>query len=91
MKKKWTFVKPFKRLNPLGSPSENDRQVTTNYGQTYQSCMEALFGSGGPGYEPCNVTDPCWQNMTRSDNVGYSLTHQALYFMWGKQRGKVIH
>lgn len=91
VKNKWTIVEPLKRLIPLGRPRKNDQKETSNIGQAYQPCMEALLGSGGPGYEPCNVTDQCWQVMTSAVNVGYTLTHQALYFMLGISRGKVLH
>ncbi|EDO43037.1 predicted protein [Nematostella vectensis] len=84
--KTWSVVRRFRKLNkaPKRHLAFNDKKAGT---QAPQPCMEALFGSAGPGSKTCNVTDACWTAMRRPGALGYELTHQALYFMFGEERG----
>ncbi|EDO27725.1 predicted protein [Nematostella vectensis] len=83
--KTWSVVRRFRKLSkaPKRHLAFNDKKAGT---QAPQPCMEALFGSAGPGSKTCNVTDACWTAMRRPGALGYELTHQALYFMFGEER-----
>lgn len=86
---KWKIVRPFRKL--VHRPSNvTEHDVRNKSGFAMQPCMEAIHGSGGSAQ--CNITNECWKLMTRTDGMGYTLTHQALYYMFAQQiNGETVY
>ncbi|XP_027695519.1 UPF0764 protein C16orf89 homolog isoform X1 [Vombatus ursinus] len=51
------------------------------------SCMALLLGTKEEGLQPCTVTDVCRELMTKPGCMGYTLSHQLLYFLIAKMKG----
>ena len=84
----WTIIKPRRDLNfELYVPVSTSRAIN-EIGNPHQECLAALHGSARNGHKSCLITDKCWNAMTRKGEVGYTLTHQALFFMLGEIQGQ---
>lgn len=83
----WKTAKRFKRVNPRLVTAINMKILHNDILQDYKPCLAKLLGSPEYGSKPCNVTEDCWEVMMRPGEIGYVLTHQALYFMFGEQKG----
>ena len=83
----WKTAKRFKRVNPSLVTAINIKILHNDILQDYKPCLAKLLGSPEYGSKPCNVTEDCWEVMMRPGEIGYVLTHQALYFMFGEQKG----
>ena len=86
--KPWLVVKPYKRIDQNLSTVVDKRKLSDDILDMYEPCLARLLGSPGYGDKPCDVSQECWELMVRPGEIGYVLTHQALYFMLGEQRGK---
>lgn len=84
----WQTVKRNRRIKPNLATAFNKRKLSDDILRKYEPCLARLLGSPGYGDKPCDVTEECWEVMMRPGEVGYVLTHQALYFMFGEQRGE---
>ncbi|XP_066930381.1 UPF0764 protein C16orf89 homolog isoform X1 [Clytia hemisphaerica] len=49
-------------------------------------CMKGLLGTSSTK-KKCTVEDDCWSVMNKEGNFGYTITHQALFFMLGISLG----
>ncbi|XP_068729194.1 UPF0764 protein C16orf89 homolog isoform X2 [Montipora capricornis] len=83
----WHTVRRHNTVNPNLVTRFTMGQLSNDILQRYESCLARLLGSPLHGGKPCDVTSECWNLMIRPGEVGYMLTHQALYFMLGEQRG----
>ena len=86
--KPWRVIKPDKALHhSLASRPYVTHGIEGSRldGRKYEACVAQLLGSLGT--RPCDVTDACWGMMVTHGAIGYGLTHKALYFMFGEQRG----
>ena len=83
----WLTVKKYKRIDPNLTTAFDKRKLSDDILRDYQPCLAKLLGSPSYGNKPCYVPEDCWEVMVRSGEVGYVLTHQALYFLFGEQRG----
>ena len=86
----WHTVRRHNTINPNLVTRFRMGQLSNDILQRYESCLARLLGSPLYGGKPCDVTSECWNLMIRPGEVGYMLTHQALYFMLGEQRGESI-
>ena len=86
--KPWLLVKPYKRINQNLISAVDKRKLSDDILHVYEPCLAKLLGSPGYGDKPCDVSQECLEVMLRPGEIGYVLTHQALYFMFGEQRGK---
>ena len=84
----WRTVRRHNSINPNLVTGFNQGQLSDDILWKYESCLARLLGSPVHGGKPCVITAECWGLMTRPGETGYVLTHQALYFMLGEQRGK---
>ena len=84
----WRTVRRHNTINPNLVTGFNEEQLSDDILRKYESCLARLLGSPVHGGKPCVITAECWGLMTRPGEIGYVLTHQALYFMLGEQRGK---
>lgn len=83
----WLTIKKYKKINPkLVTPFDN-KKLSDDILHEYQPCLARLLGSALYGSRPCDMPKECLEVMMRPGEVGYVLTHQALYFMFGEQRG----
>ena len=87
MTQPWKTAKRFKRVNPRLVTAINIKILHNDILHDYKPCLAKLLGSPEYGSKPCNVTENCWEVMMRPGEIGYVLTHQALYFMFGEQKG----
>lgn len=83
----WRTVRRHNTINPNLVTGFNEEQLSDDILWKYESCLARLLGSPVHGGKPCVITAECWGLMTRPGEIGYVLTHQALYFMLGEQRG----
>ena len=84
----WREIKPFRDIDfNLYVPVSKHRAIH-EIGNPHQECLAALHGSARNGHEACRITDTCWSAMTRTGEAGYTLTHQALFFMLGEMQGE---
>ncbi|KAK3091013.1 hypothetical protein FSP39_016471 [Pinctada imbricata] len=51
------------------------------------NCLSELFGTGKKSKSKCDISDQCWDMMTRKGYNGYSLSHEIFYLEIGKQFG----
>ena len=52
------------------------------------NCMTGLIGSQSDGVkEPCQISDECWDLMTKKGADSYYLTHQGLFLLLAENRG----
>lgn len=86
--KPWLVVKPYKRIDQHLISAVDKRELSDDILHVYEPCLAKLLGSPGYGDKPCDVSQECWKAMVRPGEIGYVLTHQALYFMFGEQRGE---
>ena len=86
--KPWLLVKPYKRINQNLISAIDEGKLSDDILHVYEPCVAKLLGSPGYGDKPCDVSQECLEVMLRPGEIGYVLTHQALYFMFGEQRGK---
>ena len=86
--KPWLLVKPYKRINQNLISAVEQRKLSDDILHVYEPCLAKLLGSPGYGDKPCDVSQECLKVMLRPGEIGYVLTHQALYFMFGEQRGR---
>ena len=87
MSQPWLTIKKYKKINPkLVTPFDN-KKLSDDILHKYQPCLARLLGSALYGSRPCDMPKECLEVMMRPGEVGYVLTHQALYFMFGEQRG----
>lgn len=86
--KPWLVVKPYKRIDQHLISAVDKRKLSDDILHVYEPCLAKLLGSPGYGDKPCDVSQECWEAMVRPGEIGYVLTHQALYFMFGEQRGE---
>ena len=83
----WFTVKKYRKIDPkLTTPFDNN-ELSDDILHDYEPCLARLLGSPLYGSRPCDVPKECLEVMMRPGEVGYVLTHQALYFMFGEQRG----
>ncbi|KAK2567295.1 UPF0764 protein C16orf89-like protein [Acropora cervicornis] len=82
----WRTVRRHNTINPKLVTGFNEEQLSDDILWKYESCLARLLGSPVHGGKPCVITAECWGLMTRPGEIGYVLTHQALYFMLGEQR-----
>lgn len=85
--KPWLVVKPYKRIDQNLITAVDKRKLSNDILHVYEPCLAKLLGSPGYGDKPCDISQECWEVMVRPGEIGYVLTHQALYFMFGEQRG----
>lgn len=85
--KPWLVVKPYKRIDQNLTTAVDKRKLSNDILHVYEPCLAKLLGSPGYGDKPCDISQECWEVMVRPGEIGYVLTHQALYFMFGEQRG----
>ncbi|XP_078350933.1 UPF0764 protein C16orf89 homolog [Oculina patagonica] len=83
----WLTVKHYKRIDPNLSTAFDKRKLSDDILHDYEPCLAKLLGSPGYGDKPCDVPEECWEIMVRPGEIGFVLTHQALYFLFGEQRG----
>lgn len=83
----WLTVKRYKRIDPSLSTAFDKRKLSDDILHDYEPCLARLLGSPGYGDKPCDVPKECWEVMVRPGEIGFVLTHQALYFLFGEQRG----
>ena len=84
----WQVVRRRNRIDPKLVTKVEKRKLSNDILQKYEPCLARLLGSPGYGDKLCDVTQECWEVMMRPGEIGYVLTHQALYFMFGEQRGE---
>jgi len=51
-------------------------------------CMKDLLGTAGT--PQCTVTDGCWRLMSSNGNVGYTVTHQAIFHVLADTLGRLL-
>lgn len=83
----WLTVKAYKRIDLNLITAVDKRKLSDDILHVYEPCLAKLLGSPGYGDKPCDVSQECWDVMVRPGEIGFVLTHQALYFMFGEQRG----
>ena len=83
----WRTVRRYSKINSDLIAAFNKSKLSDDILQKYEPCLARLLGSPRYGNKPCDVTEDCWEVMMRPGEIGYVLTHQALYFMFGEQRG----
>ena len=85
--KPWLTVKRYKKIDPNLTMAFDKRKLSDDILNKYEPCLAKLLGSPGYGGKPCDVPKECWEVMMRPGEVGFVLTHQALYFLFGEERG----
>lgn len=83
----WQTIRNRNRIDPKLVTKVDKRKLSDDILQEYEPCLARLLGSSGYGDKPCDVAEECWEVMMRPGEIGYVLTHQALFFMFGEQRG----
>eukprot|EP00111_Clytia_hemisphaerica_P018320 TCONS_00054210-protein len=82
--KKW-FHKSNTRL-PLVAEAPSSSQIVKANDELDEKfsdkCMKGLLGTSSTK-KKCTVEDDCWSVMNKEGNFGYTITHQALFFMLG--------
>lgn len=84
----WYIIKAFRKLVPSLATPLTKGNFNRQTDHLYKPCMTQLLGNASPGAKPCNVSNACWDMMVERGDVGYGLTHKALYFLFGEQRGE---
>ena len=87
---KWFSIMPYHNVDlsmvhklPLSNDDSFDEASS-------DQCMTDLIGSQQSGIqEQCQVTDKCWELMTKKGAEKYYLTHQGLFMILAENRGIV--
>ena len=88
----WPYFKPFqklqKRQNIERSKSKKDN---INFDEdTSDYCLSELTGTAADSNSrPCQISDSCWNLIVAEGTEGYTLTHQALFFIVGEIQGEL--
>ena len=75
---------------PMATMNEDTEEIFDLDEETSDACMKDLMGTSHAGGR-CLVNDFCWNAMSRRQgSFGYTLTHQALFFILADVVGKSL-
>ena len=83
----WITIKKYKKIKTTFVTPFDKKKLSDDILHEYQPCLARILGSALYGSRPCDMPKECLEVMMRPGEVVYVLTHQALYFMFGEQRG----
>ena len=84
----WRSLNVHRRINKNLIEPFNKSRLLDDIIQLYEPCLARMLGSPRYGSgKPCDISAQCWAVMVRPGEIGYVLTHQALYLILGEQKG----
>ena len=87
---KWFAIMPYHHVD-LSLVHEITLHDDTSFDESSSDhCMTNLIGSQLDGIQKkCQVTNECWELMTKKGADGYYLTHQGLFLILAENRGNI--